>query len=192
MATTLDPRVVELIQSLRSLLPMHGWAIGGAIAMRAHGVRRHTDDVDIFVLEEFRIKALRELRVCGLEIAILFAPHHYIAFRREHGDPDIRIDVLIPVGDPEESAIEMANVRAIEGIGLPVFSPEWLAITKFYADQPGAIDDINRMLQAGVLDTDEIIRLMTLLDQADAGEMRALFDRLSRPTTRRRPPPRVR
>lgn len=186
----LDPRLAEIIakfHAARRGLKNVPYAVGGALAMQAHGVRRYTSDLDVFIEEEHRFDLLRALRKQGFEIMPVFEPHHYVALLPQHADPSIRIDVLVPADDPEVSAIHMAQVQPLGDELTPVFSPEMLVLAKFYSDQPGARDDIARMLNAGIVDRDEAVRLLSLMDEQDARDLASLFRELAAPKRRARP-----
>ena len=191
----MDPRLVELLACLAKAqkdasLGGAAWAIGGAMGMQAHGVRRYTNDIDVFVDPERRLDMLRALRSAGLTVSPVFAPHHYVARLPEHDDPEIRIDVLVPEDDPEVSAAYMAVHATLAKWKFPVFTPEMLVIAKFYSDQPGAVDDISRMLDAGIVDRVEAVRLLALMDKKDAAELAKLFAAIGKPKTARPRPKR--
>ncbi|MCR4315039.1 MAG: hypothetical protein NUW37_01680 [Planctomycetes bacterium] len=70
--------VSKLAQALDSV-PSVRYALGGAEAMAAHGYSRHTDDLDVFVLEDDLNKLMHALRKTGLETFSVFEPFHYAA-----------------------------------------------------------------------------------------------------------------
>ena len=193
--TYMDPRLVELLAKIARaqkdpVLKDAAWAIGGAMGMMAHGVRRFTNDIDIFVEPERRHDMIRALRTTGLTVSPVFAPHHYVAMLPKHNDPEIRIDVLAPASDPEESAAQMAVKRPIDKWSFPVFTPEFLVLAKFYSDQPGALGDIALMLDAGIVDQGEAVRLLLMMSKRDAGVLKLLFKRLAEPRVARPRPKR--
>ena len=107
-------------------------AIGGGVAVRAHGHRRETTDVDAFLRERDRRGVFEALREQGFEVAAVMPPFHYIAQRR--GDPpDVRIDLLFPRGEPELDAIRKARPMRAEGFLVRVVPIEHLIAMKVIA-----------------------------------------------------------
>jgi hypothetical protein len=185
-APPLDPRVTELLEKLVASLEPLGvpYAVGGALAMHAHGLRRYTSDVDAFALAEDRPQVLRALRAAGLRITTLMEPFHYAATLPAHGDLEVRIDVLFPAGEPELSAIEHARPAQFGPVAVRVFPLELLVAAKFYSDRLKDEADIAGMLNAGLFDPDEVERFIASIDAEGAREFRALIARLAAP----RPP----
>lgn len=138
-------------------LPL-AYAIGGATAMAVHGYERQTQDVDVFTTDRDRGRLLRALRQAGLDITPISEPFHY--FARLPGDPDItrRIDIQVTYGEPELSGIEHAQPAG--PYRLNVFTPNLLALSKFYAwDESGAArhaHDLLAMRDVGLFDQDAV------------------------------------
>jgi hypothetical protein len=176
------------------------YAVGGAEAMAAHGYVRQTKDIDIFVAEDDLNRIMHALRKVGLKTFPISEPSHFAAALR--GDPDIerRIDVLVPAGEPELSAIEHAVEMKRYGQLWRVFRPNLLAVAKFYAAHHGGDPkhqlDLLAMYRRGIFDGDAVREMIAYLDKDDAkafDKMIASFKR--RPTdsgprtTKRLPPP---
>lgn len=187
----MDPRVADLVRVVARAIDPLGvpYAVGGAVALGAHGVRRHTADVDVFALEADRPRIARALRTEGMQVSPIFEPHHYIARRPDEDDPEVRIDLLFPADDPELSGIE-APVRAqVAGAELSVFSANMLALTKFYSDRIKDRADLAAMIQSGAFDPGEVRPLVAHMDPERVAEWDESIAELSKPR-RGRPRPR--
>lgn len=132
------------------------YAIGGGVAVQVHGYRRTTADVDLFILEADRERVLKEFRsYTGMRVEEAFAPHHYIIQYRSTRDPEVRIDLLIPAGEPELSAIEYAETIKSDDVGsFEVFPVDLLVLAKFYAadSEPRHELDIAQLLAKAAFD----------------------------------------
>ena len=62
-----------------------------------------------------------------------------------------------------------------------------LVLAKFFSDQPGAKDDISRMLDAGIVNRAEAVRILSLMNKKDAADLVKLFKEMAVP---RKPRPR--
>ena len=191
-ATQLDPRVIDLMRRLMLALEPAKieYAIGGAVAMYAHGYRRHTSDVDAFIADSVRIKAIRLVREQGLEIMPVFPPHHYAAYDPKHGDPEIRIDLMFPADEPELSAIDFPDRKTIGGMKRNVFPSALLVIAKFYANRAKDKFDIAAMLEVGAFDADEVVRILSGYDPDLVPEFREFMRSITEPTAPRKRPDR--
>jgi hypothetical protein len=188
----MDPRVLELIRRTASALePLNvPYAVGGAVAMAAHGYARYTSDLDVFALDESKPSIFRALRKEGFTVEPLMSPMHYVAFLREHGDPTVRVDILFPADEPALSAVEYPVTVHIAGtdVDLKVFPIDMLVAAKFYSDRPQDLHDIAAMLERGIFEPDEVHRLIGSIDPEGATDFATLIQELRRPR-RRRPPP---
>lgn len=160
-----DPRVQELLAIIQTQIdPLDlQYAIGGALAMAAHGYSRSTD-VDLFVLEHTprdRFVALQALRGAGLLVSAVATPFHYIAVDPTHVDPDVRIDVFFPASEPDLSGIEGATRKPIYhgGFAFKIYDVNLLALAKFYQDQDEADYDLRAMYTRGLFDP-KVARMM--------------------------------
>lgn len=174
-------------------------AIGGGVAVFVHGVRRETQDVDAFFHREDKIAVLRTLRALVPPDTLIesFAGSHYVVIPPD-AEPGERIDLLFALGDPEESAIETAELRKYLGVEIPVFPVEYLILSKLYAlDREEARDylDIYGLYAAGAYDIVKVEALQRLMDpDAPGDQLRDVIarvqDLLSKHKTRPRPPSR--
>jgi hypothetical protein len=136
------------------------YAIGGALAMGAHGYRRHTDDVDAYVHYKDRVDWIQALRGQGLTVTPLFAGVHYVAFLPEHNDPEIRIDLLVPAEDPDLSAVEVPDSSTISDRPVEVWPIDLLVIAKFRSTRIEDNADVAKMFELGLFKPDSVRRIM--------------------------------
>lgn len=136
------------------------FSIGGAIAVWAHGYKRDTTDVDAFFRYEDRQKVIRSMRLLGENYAIEeLDTSHWIAIP-EGSPPDERIDLMFATGDPEESAVEMAEVKKYHHVTAPVFPIDLLIVSKYLVDriEPKDWMDIYGLYKRGLYDIRQITR----------------------------------
>jgi hypothetical protein len=153
-------------------------AIGGGVAVNAYGVKRETTDVDAFLRDEDRPAIWSALREAGFRIGKIQPPFHYIAMLPGVDDPDIRVDLLFPVGEPELSAIDSPVPMEVWSVEAPVFPVTLLVLSKLIAiaDSPerGVKDraDLEELYNVGAFEP-EAIRYA--IDQFDPG-LHSLFN----------------
>ncbi|HZU84669.1 MAG TPA: hypothetical protein VE987_17185 [Polyangiaceae bacterium] len=134
--------------------------IGGGIAVAAHGFRRDTVDVDAFFHYGDRQKVLRALRTVAPDFAVEpIADSHWIAVAPDAA-PDERIDLMFATGDPEESAIELAEMKRYKGVDAPMFPVDLLVACKYLADREDPKDwlDIYALHQRGAYDVADVVK----------------------------------
>jgi hypothetical protein len=156
-------------------------AIGGGIAVASRGYRRDTMDVDAFFHEEDRQKVIRATRqlVEDYEIESLDVSHWIVV--PPDAEVDERIDLLFTNSDPEESAIEMATRAVYQGIAAPMFTVEWIVVSKFLAEREDAKDslDIWALYQRGMFDVKDIVkRLRQMGMREDAAKFPVFIEKL--------------
>jgi len=179
-----DPRLRELLVAFLKVAKKvrKSYAIGGALAMSAHGYVRQTSDLDAFLLDEDRLDWLRALRKAGLTIDSVFRGIHYIAFFPKHADPRIRIDLLFPATEPELSAVEFPVSAKIAGFNAEVFPLELLVVAKFLSDRPEDQRDFDVMFNLGIFEPTAARRIIKSIEPK---KVVATFDQrikdLSRP-----------
>jgi hypothetical protein len=144
------------------------YAIGGALAMGAHGYQRHTNDLDAFLLAENKLAWLQAAQKVGLIVDPVFRGIHYIAFFQKHGDPRIRIDLLFPSEEIEVEAVRHPVVRPIGNIRAKVFPIELLAADKFLSDRPEDQHDFEAMLSRGLFEPLTVAAMLAPVDKAAA------------------------
>jgi len=177
-----DPRVNDLLAVERDVIDPLGvdYAIGGALAMAAHGYARFTEDVDVFITEEGRHKVLQALRAAGYEVGEAMRPFHYFMMLPEHGgDPDVRIDLMFHAGEPDLSAAEFPMRLPIVkgGDKLNVVEPNLLAMMKFMSDREDDEYDLKQLYTRGIFDPDAVREMVASIDSED-GEDTARWDAL--------------
>ena len=105
--------------------------------MAAFGNARFAETVEVLIAERDRSKVLGALRAAGYDVGVAAALVHYFVMLPEHGgDPNVRLDLLFPAGEPELSAIEhAARVPIVRGGDVfNVIQPDLLAMMMFYLD----------------------------------------------------------
>jgi hypothetical protein len=147
------PKLKEMLAALLEAAAVTGrpYAVGGAIAMAASGYRRHTDDVDVFILNRDRLVWMKALRDVGLKVEPVFMGHHYMAAHPKGG---VRIDILVPDEDFEVSAIKRPEIGKLGDLTFHAFGPVTLAAMKFVASEnvPSYLSDVYAMLERGLFD----------------------------------------
>ena len=172
MSHWIDPNVEILLDTFldaaREL--KLSYAIGGALAMGAHGYRRHTSDVDAYVVYGEHGQWLRALRTRGLIVEPLFRGVQYIAQLSRQSDPAERIDVLVPAGDPEMSAIEVPDSGIIANRPAEIWPVSLLVIAKFRSDRPKDQVDVEEMFDRGLFDPSEVRTVMMHMDEPELAD----------------------
>lgn len=155
--------------------------------MAAHGYRRSTRDVDVFVLERSLPALLRVLRSVGLEVFAVHEPDHYAAKVPGDPDPERRIDVLVPYAEPELSAIEFPASFKIRGT-IRVFDAGLLALSKFYAwddsRDPRHAYDLHAMFRRGMFDPRRARLMLASVDPGRVEDYDGLIRAFSAPARR--------
>lgn len=164
------------------------YAIGGALAMHAHGFERSTKDVDIFVAQENAFALLRALRVLGLKVIPISEPNNYAAYLPNTTDPEERIDVIVPEGEPGLSAIEWSETKELFGSAAQVFPLDLLVFAKGCALRPKDEFDLASLMARGMFDPRQVSELIRSIDPEGADEFDRAIQRLTRPSPPRRPP----
>lgn len=109
------------------------WAIGGAVAMAAHGYTRATRDVDLFVGDDAREELLEALRERSAPVLEVNEPYHY-ALLANPDDAEERVDLLFPSDQPEVGAIWRPVDAVIAGEKMPVMRCEHLVASKLLTE----------------------------------------------------------
>jgi hypothetical protein len=147
-------------------------AVGGGVAVCAHGYRRETADVDAFFHYEDQRKILKAVNQLLGDDFILeeLDPSHW-TLTGVGSPPDERIDLLFATGNPEESAVEMAVLKVYQGVRVPVFPVDLLVISKFLAERDDAKDslDIYELIRRGAVEVyNVLLRLKQMGLEEDA------------------------
>jgi hypothetical protein len=170
-----------LLLVIRASTDAKRWAIGGAVALRANGHGRYTDDVDVFATEVSARKIVKGLRSAGVEIRWL-GDYHAIAFLEEDNledlaageTPKVRIDVLATLEEPEAGAIRTAVRASKLGVDAKVFRADYLAAIKFLAGRPQDLLDFDELMRLGT----DVERVRYLVATSDGDRMPALMARI--------------
>ncbi len=96
-----------------------------------------------------------------------------------HEASRIPLDAILAGPGPEEEFLARARVVAIEGVQVPVISPEDLVVTKILAGRPKDLEDVRGILrQAGAtFDPERVRSLLGALETAlDRSDLRTLFE----------------
>jgi len=113
------------------------YALCGAVAMGAHGVRRFSEDIDVLVEEgdlESLLAALRRaFREVAREPAGARPAQVKLRARRARGPGAVDIDLLVPVDAAESWALESAVRGRTFGQRVDVVSLEALVVLKLRA-----------------------------------------------------------
>jgi hypothetical protein len=149
-------------------------SMGGGVAVAAHGYRRDTSDVDAFFHYADRSRVVREVRLSMSRDDMLdeLDPSHWILVP-DGNSVDERVDLMFATGDPEESAIEMGELRSYHGLTVPVFPAELLVAAKFLAgrEDPKDVLDVVELLRRGAYEVTGVqarLRQMGLEEDAEA------------------------
>jgi Nucleotidyltransferase of unknown function (DUF6036) len=175
-----------VLADLAALLARRGvaWYVFGAQAVVVWGRPRLTADVDVTVrlagddvgdFVEGMAGAGFRLRVA--DAAEFVRRTRVLPFA--HAGTAIPLDVVIAGPGLEEVFLERARKVDLEGIVIPVISPEDLIITKVLAGRPKDVDDIGSVLraQAERLDVAWIREALGTLEVAlDQSDLLPLFE----------------
>jgi len=163
----LEPRVAILLDIVLEVAGelKKPYAIGGALAMAAHGYQRKTEDVDLFVEFKDRGAWLSALRQRSLLVEPLFAGVQYVAKVPGETDPAIRIDVLVPAEEVELSAIDVPDAMTIAGRPAEVFPLVLLIIAKYKSDRDKDHADVKEMFERGMINVPEVLTVMRRVDE---------------------------
>ena len=167
-------------------------AIGGGVAVCAHGYRRDTADVDAFFHYEDQKKILRAVNLLLGDDFILeeLDPSHWTVTAADSPPPpDERIDLLFATRDPEESAVEMSVLKNYQGVRIPVFPVDLLVISKFLTERDDAKNslDIYELIRRGAADADQVtLRLRQIGHDEDAARFAIFIEYLQLLSTKKR------
>jgi hypothetical protein len=173
-----DPRVRDLLETFLRAAQETGrpYAIGGALAMAAHGYARQTNDVDAFLADGDIAAWSRALRAEGLRVEPVVGGIHYVASSPEHGD--VRIDLLVPADDPEWSAVQAPETGDIAGVRAEVFPVSLLVAAKFQSTREEDHADVKAMYERGLFDPRAVVNVFRAMKDGElADEFARLYGR---------------
>lgn len=96
-----------------------------------------------------------------------------------HEASRIPLDAILAGPGPEEEFLARARVVTIEGVSVPVISPEDLVVTKILAGRPKDLEDVQGILhQAGAsFESKKVRTLLASLEAAlDRSDLQPLFE----------------
>lgn len=178
--------VPDLLRDLARTLPAwcDGWYLFGAQAVQVWGLPRLSADVDVTI----RLRSqdvgpfVAAMRDAGFTMRVP-DPERFAAEMRVlpflHEASRIPLDAILAGPGPEEEFLERAKVVSIEGVRVPVISPEDLVVTKVLAGRPKDLEDVRGILrQTGTRFESERVRsLLGSLEAAlDRSDLRTLFE----------------
>ena len=150
------------------------YAVGGALAMSAHGYTRATDDVDLFFPEESRQKALRLLRTQGLQVVAIADPFHYAVFPNKT-DPSDRLDLMFPSAEHDVSAAEFPDEAVVDGVTLPVWPMALIVAAKLMSTRPKDKQDLLALRDRALYEPKEVLKILKHMGEPEAiAELKAL------------------
>lgn len=122
---------------------------------------RVTRDVDFIVAAGQWKKAVKAIQGAGFVHGDV---DEYLT--QLSNDDKVRIDLLFGVGDPEESARELAVTARVLGVEVRIAKPEFLVWMYMLSNQPRHQEDAERLVAQGI----DFVRLGKYLKMAGAKE----------------------
>lgn len=159
-------RLLQLIEAAERCSARY--ALCGAVAMGAHGVRRFTEDIDVLVdradVEALLAELGRSFRELGREPSEGVPAQVKLRSRRAQGAEGVDIDLLVPVDALEAWALQTAEHGDAFGRPVRLVSTQALVVMKLAAylddpDQPEAgrhRADAARLLRETEVDVAEL------------------------------------
>jgi hypothetical protein len=155
------------------------WAVGGAVAMAAHGYTRETADVDLFIGDDVREELLARLAADdSLDLIELMEPFHYGVVEKGAAT-DARLDLLFPSLGIESLAVMAADRAPVFGESMPVWPLHHIVAAKLVTDprvDPARAakdaQDLRELRDRGLIDAARVHELLE--DVGDRGARRRL------------------
>jgi hypothetical protein len=172
--------VAELLAAFGGVAARLGvpWYLFGAQAALLHGAARLTADVDVTV--DLGSRPTPELveALCGAGFELRVRDVDRFVERTRvvplvHVPTGLPLDVVLAGPGPEAVFLARARSRDVDGVSVPVASPEDLVVMKVLAGRPKDLDDARAVLAAHRDDLDlvylgETVRMLErALDQSD-------------------------
>jgi hypothetical protein len=139
---TLDSQsATEAVEILAEIAEKQGidWAICGGVAMQIYGSDRLTKDIDFVASALLPVAPVRQLS---------FGGHRY----RVETSRQIVVADWIVRRDAWKDLYKAALQDAVEINDVPIVSPEWLVLLKYFAGRPKDQDDAVFLLRSGLVD----------------------------------------
>ncbi len=150
-----------------------GWYLFGAQAVIVWGRPRLTADVDVTVRLRLEDTAgfCHDMQEAGFDLRVR-DPEPFLARTRVlpflHVPTQLPLDVVLAVSGIEDTFIERAVRIEIEGLSVPVTSPEDLIVMKVLAGRPKDLEDVRTVLteRLAKVDIAYIRSVLAILEQA--------------------------
>ena len=165
----------ELLAAVSDVLSRWGdrWYLFGAQAVTLWGRPRLTADVDITVHLDPEDAAgfCADMERAAFQL-LVSDRESFVARTRVlpflHQPTQLPLDVVLAGPGLEQQFLQRAVRVDIEGVSVPVISPEDLVVVKILAGRPKDIEDVRSVLarRAGTLDRERIRSLLAALEQA--------------------------
>jgi hypothetical protein len=126
------------------------WAVGGALAMAAHGYVRETQDIDVFISPDFREQLLQKLDDKKIHVITVAEDLHYAIPSK--GSVEERVDLMFPYADPDISAIAVPDYATVDGKKRPVWPLDLIVVSKLMGDREKDAHDLVALRQRGMVD----------------------------------------
>jgi hypothetical protein len=180
--------VVEILSALDTALQSLGlrWYLFGAQAAIIHGSSRLTADVDATIdLGEHSVSELVDvLRQHGFEPSI-DGVDEFVArtrvFPATHRATQMGVDLILAGTGIEELFFERSQRRVMEGVRIPVASPEDVIVMKVLAGRDKDLADVSAIVAAQGASLDLLIVRSTLRDletALDRSDLVSLLERI--------------
>jgi len=149
------------------------WYLFGAQAVNVWGTPRLTNDVDVTaeIPENGSPDAIRALARHGFRLRF-DADDDFIRRARViplvHESTDLPLDLVLAGPGFEEDFLARAAIVSVDGVDVPVITPEDLVVTKVLAGRPKDLEDVRGILRVrgDALDLGRVRRLLALLEAA--------------------------
>lgn len=183
-----QPRL-EVLQAASEQLRTWGnrWYVFGAQAVTVWGRPRLTADIDITaqLAPDDPVGFARSMESAGFDLRVnevwdFVARTRVLPFL--HRSSQTPLDVVLAGPGLEEQFLDRAVPVEMDGLTIPVISPEDLIITKILAGRPKDIDDVRGVVRErrSSLDIDRIESILELLEQAlSRSDLLSVFRSLS-------------
>jgi hypothetical protein len=161
-----------------------GWYLFGAQAVVIWGRPRLTADVDVTVRLRFQdtVGFWHDMETAGFRLRVP-EPEAFLARTRVlpflHLPTQLPLDVVLAGPGIEDRFIERAVRIEIEGLSVPIASPEDLIVMKVLAGRPKDIEDVRSVLRERLskLDVTYIRSMLGTIEQAlDQSDLRPLLE----------------
>ena len=168
-----DAPVRVLAAASRALERVHcgGWYVFGALAVTIWSRPRMTADVDITVRLEDVESFCTAMENEGFALRVQNR-HEFLARTRVipfiHNPTGMPLDVVLAGPGIEDLFLSRAVTVQLQGLSVPVASPEDLIVMKILAGRPKDVEDVRSLLKdrLSTLDLAQIEDLLSLLEQA--------------------------